>query len=256
MTTRTPANTPPDPHPRLSVVIPAYNEAMRIEATLVHLQRYLDKQDYSSEIIVVDDGSTDATFGIVRNMRTPSRIPVRIHQLPENRGKGAAVKAGMAGLARGAVRLFYDADASTPIEELEKVWPALEAGADVVIGSRALPDSRVELHQAPYREFLGRVFNRLLKLLRLTAFLDTQCGFKAFTAEAAEQVFPRQTLEGFSFDVELLFIAARAGLDIREVPVRWINSPASRVNPVTDSARMFRDVFLIHYRNWQGRYSQ
>lgn len=254
MTQRTSVNAPRDEPIHLSVVIPAYNEAMRIESTLVHVLRYLEQQEYAAEIIVVDDGSRDATFGIVRNMRTPYRTALRIHQLPENRGKGAAVRTGMRDLARGAIRLFYDADASTPIEELEKVWPCFNDGASIVIGSRSLPDSRVEVHQAPYREFMGRCFNHILRLLRLTSYIDTQCGFKAFTAEAADTVFSRQSLDRFSFDVEILFIAARHGLAIREIPVRWINSPASRVNPIKDSLRMFWDVILIHYRNWQGLY--
>ena len=254
MTQRKAVNAPQEEPPRLSLVIPAYNEAMRIESTLVHVLRYLENQPYASEVIVVDDGSRDATFGVVRNMRTPNRTPLRVHQLPENRGKGAAVKKGMLDLARGEYRVFYDADASTPIEELEKIWPLFEAGANIVIGSRSLPDSQVEVHQAPYREFMGRTFNHILKLLRLTEFADTQCGFKAFTAAAAGAVFPRQTLDRFSFDVEILYIAGRDGLAIRELPVRWINSPASRVNPFSDSPRMFWDLILIHYRNWQGRY--
>lgn len=240
--------------PRLSIVIPAYNEASRIESTLVHVLRYLESQDYLSEIIVVDDGSTDATFGVVRNMRTPNRTPIRIHQLKTNQGKGAAVRAGMAEIARGEYRVFYDADASTPVEEVGQLWAAFEAGADIVIGSRSLPESRVEVRQAPYRELMGRTYNRILKLMGLTRYVDTQCGFKAFTASAAEIVFPRQTITRFSFDVELLFVAEKHGLTIVEVPVRWINSRASRVNPIRDSARMFLDLFLIRYRDWQGRY--
>lgn len=254
MTPRTSVNAPNDTLPRLSLVIPAYNEAMRIESTLVHVLRYLEGQSYRSEVIVVDDGSTDATFGVVRNMRTPNRTPLRVHQMKENRGKGAAVKAGMLDVARGEYRLFYDADASTPIEEVEKIWRQFEAGAAVVIGSRSLPDSRVEVHQAPYREFMGRTFNRILHVMRLSTLVDTQCGFKAFTAEATNLVFPRQTVDGFSFDVELLYIAGKHGLAVREVPVRWINSPASRVNPVSDSFRMLYDLILINYRNWQQRY--
>ena len=254
MNPRTSVHTQSDTPPRLSIVIPAYNEATRIESTLVHVLRYLELQDYPSEIIIVDDGSTDATFGIVRNMRTPNRTPIRVHQLKTNQGKGAAVKAGMTTLARGAYRLFYDADASTPIEEVDQIWAAFESGADIVIGSRSLPESRVEVHQAPYREFMGRTFNRILKALRLSGFIDTQCGFKAFTTAATECVFSRQTVDRFSFDVELLFIAEKHGLAVREIPVRWINSRASRVNPVRDSARMFWDLLLIQYRNWQGRY--
>lgn len=245
---------PAGPVPCLSVVIPAFNEAMRIEGTLVHVLRYLEEQSYTSEVIVVDDGSTDATFGVIRNMRTPNRTPIRLHQFSENRGKGAAVKAGMLELARGEYRLFYDADASTPIEELEQVWAHLEAGADAVIGSRSLPESRVEVHQPPYREFMGRTFNRFLHWMRLSTFVDTQCGFKVFTAEATRTVFSRQTLDGFSFDVELLYIAGKHGVTVREIPVRWINSPTSRVKPVRDSLRMFWGLILIHCRNWRGQY--
>lgn len=254
MNPRTSVHTRSDTPPRLSIVIPAYNEASRIESTLVHVLRYLERQVYPSEIIVVDDGSRDATFGVVRNMRTPNRTPIRIHQLKTNQGKGAAVKEGMLNQARGEYRLFYDADASTPIEEVDRIWAAFESGADVVIGSRSLPESSVEVRQAPYREFMGRTYNRILKMMHLTRFIDTQCGFKAFTAAATECLFPRQTVERFSFDVELLYIAEKHGLNVREVPVRWINSRASRVNPVRDSSRMFLDLFLIHYRDWQGRY--
>ena len=254
MNPRTSVHAKSESPPRLSIVIPAYNEASRIESTLVHVLRYLERQDYLSEIIIVDDGSRDATFGVVRNLRTPNRTPIRVHQFKVNQGKGAAVKFGMAELALGEYRVFYDADASTPIEEVDRIWAEFEAGADIVIGSRSLPESNVEVRQAWYREFMGRTYNRILKALNLTDFVDTQCGFKAFTASATACVFPRQTVERFSFDVELLFIAAKHGLNIRELPVRWINSRASRVSPVRDSARMFWDLILIHYRNWQGRY--
>ena len=254
MNPRTSVHAKSECPPRLSIVIPAYNEASRIESTLVHVLRYLEQQDYHSEIIIVDDGSTDATYGVVRNMRTPNRTPIRIHQLKVNQGKGAAVKVGMAELAQGDYRLFYDADASTPIEEVDRIWAVFEAGADIVIGSRSLPESNVEVRQAWYREFMGRTYNQILKALKLSSFVDTQCGFKAFTAAATDSVFARQTVDRFSFDVELLFIAAKHGLNIRELPVRWINSRASRVSPVRDSARMFWDLILIHYRNWQGRY--
>jgi dolichyl-phosphate beta-glucosyltransferase len=254
MNPRTSVHAVSENPPHLSIVIPAYNEAARIESTLVHVLRYLERQEYFSEVIIVDDGSTDATFGVVRNMRTPNRAPIRVHQFKANRGKGAAVKFGMTEIAQGAYRLFYDADASTPIEEVDRIWAEFEAGADIVIGSRSLPESIVEVRQAWYREFMGRTYNRILKFMKLTHYIDTQCGFKAFTASATALVFPRQTVERFSFDVELLFIAAKHGLTIRELPVRWINSHASRVSPVRDSARMFWDLILIHYRNGQGRY--
>lgn len=254
MNPRTSVHAKTDVPPHLSIVIPAYNEASRIESTLVHVLRYLEQQDYLSEIIIVDDGSQDATYGVVRNMRTPNRTPIRLHQFKANRGKGAAVKFGMGELASGEYRLFYDADASTPIEEVDRIWAEFDAGADIVIGSRSLPESNVEVRQAWYREFMGRTYNRILKALSLTDFVDTQCGFKAFTAASANCVFTRQTVNRFSFDVELLYIAAKHGLNIRELPVRWINSRASRVSPVRDSARMFWDLILIHYRNGQGRY--
>ncbi len=251
MTTTAPKNTTP---PRLSLVIPAYNEAGRIERTLRHVLQYFDAQPYSAEVIVVDDGSTDATAGIIRAFHTPYRTPVHLHQLSENRGKGAAVKAGMLEVAQGEFRIFFDADGSTPIEEVEKLWPLLDSGVDVVLASRSLPDSQVEVHQAKYREAMGRVFNRILHILKLTSFIDTQCGFKAFSATATEQLFRRQTLDGFSFDVELLHIAEKLELRIEEIPVRWRNSRASRVNPVTDSMRMFWDLLVIRYRDWKHVY--
>ena len=240
--------------PRLSLIIPAYNEAGRIEKTLRHALRYLDDQDYDAELIVVDDGSTDATAGVIRAFRTAYTTPLRLHQLPKNKGKGAAVKAGMIQMAKGEIRVFFDADESTPIEELAKLWPVIDGGAEVVIGSRSLPDSQVEIRQAKYRESMGRIFNRMLRLLKLSDFIDTQCGFKAFTAAAAHQIFSRQTLDGFSFDVEILYIAQKRGLKIDEIPVVWRNNEASRVNPLTDSTRMFFDLLRIKVRDWKHVY--
>ena len=161
----------------------------------------------------------------------------------------------MLGEATGAHRFFYDADASTPIEELESCWPRFADGADIVIGSRALAASRIERRQAWYREHMGRVFNVFLRGMGLTRFRDTQCGFKGFTARAAEICFSRQTLDGFSFDAELLYIAALHGLRVDEVPIRWVNSPKSRVNPVTDSTRMFLDLLRVRANGAAGRYS-
>jgi len=240
--------------PKLSLIIPAYNEAGRIESTLRHALQYFDEQDYAAEIVVVDDGSTDATTGVIRAFHTAYTTPVKLHSLPENRGKGAAVKVGMLDVARGDYRLFFDADASTPIEEVGKLWSLLESGADIVIGSRSLPESEIELHQAKYRESMGRVFNHILRILKLTPFIDTQCGFKVFSAAAAKDIFSRQTLDGFSFDVEVLHIAQKHGYQIAEVPVRWRNNEASKVNPITDSFRMFCDLLRIKYREWNHAY--
>ena len=234
----------------LSLVIPAYNEAKRIGPTLELARAYLARQDYDWEIIVVDDGSRDGTAEVAR-----ACAGVRVVRLERNRGKGAAVRRGMLEEAGGAFRFFYDADASTPIEELESCWPRFADGADVVIGSRALAASRIERRQAWYREHMGRVFNVFLRGMGLTRFLDTQCGFKGFTARAAETCFSRQTLDGFSFDAELLYIAALHGLRVDEVPIRWVNSPKSRVNPVTDSTRMFLDLLRVRANGAAGRYS-
>ncbi len=233
----------------LSLVIPAYNEAERIGSSLELALGYFGRQDYDAEIIVVDDGSRDDTAAVVRSF-----AGVKLAQLDRNRGKGAATKRGMLEEATGRYRFYYDADASTPIEEVESCWPRFAAGADIVIGSRALAGSRIEIRQAWYREHMGRVYNMILRALGLTPFLDTQCGFKGFTAQAAELCFPRQTLSSFSFDAELLHIAAMHGLRIDEIPVRWLNSPKSRVNPVTDSTRMFLDLLHVRANAAAGRY--
>lgn len=235
----------------LSLIIPAYNEAEHIGGTLRTVGAYLERQPYESEIVVVDDGSRDGTAEIAASAWSAARV---ISYRP-NRGKGHAVRTGMQA-GQGAYRVFYDADASTPIEELEKLWPRFADGADIVIGSRSLPQSQVEVHQTWVRERMGRVFNLLLKLFGLTAFLDTQCGFKGFTARACEIVFPRQSIERFGFDAELLYIAQRHGLRIDEVPVRWVNCADTRVNALTDSWRMFVDVLCIRIKALLGEYDR
>lgn len=235
----------------LSLIIPAYNEANRIRETLAVVQDYLERQDYESEVIVVDDGSTDGTPDVVREA-AGSRT--RVVSLPQNMGKGAAVREGMLPHATGAYRVFFDADGSTPIGELEKLWPCFDSGADIVIGSRALAASQVQVHQTWYREMMGRMNNAILRALGLTPYLDTQCGFKGFTARACEVVFTRQTIERFSFDVELLRIAARHDLRIDEVPVVWRNSPHTSLNPLTDSTRMLWDLLVIRAKDWRGDY--
>lgn len=234
---------------RFSLVIPAFNEASRIGDTLEHVFDYLGRQPYDSEVIVVDDGSNDATASIVRE----SFPAAKLVSYKPNRGKGHAVKTGMLA-ADGAYRVFYDADASTPIEEVEKLWPEFDKGAHVVIGSRDLPGSDVQVHQAWYRENMGRVFNRMVRIVAVGGMPDTQCGFKGFTASSCQVIFPRQTIERFSFDVELLYIARKHGLSIAQVPIRWINCPHTRVNPVRDSARMIADLLAIRWRDWQGKY--
>ena len=232
-----------------SIVIPAYNEAKRLPRTLERVQAYLSQQTYDAEIVVVDDGSRDGTADLVR--RDWPRV--RLASYKPNRGKGFAVKMGMT-TASGEYRIFYDADGATPIEELERVWPRFQDGADIVIGSRSVPDARVLVHQAWYRELIGRGFNRLLRILRLTPFIDTQCGFKAFTARAARIVFAKQLLHRFTFDAEVLLIATRHGLRIVEVPVEWTNSKSSRVNLLTTAPRTLRDIVQIRRNLARGLY--
>lgn len=234
---------------QLSLVIPAYNESHRIEETLRHVEAYLREQSYDSEVLVVDDGSTDGTGELVR-----AGFPkVKVLRHEPNRGKGYSVKSGMTA-AQGAYRVFYDADASTPAEELAKLWPLFEAGADIVIGSRALPDSNIEIRQSWHRENMGRVFNTVLRTMSLTPFKDTQCGFKAFSAAACEAVFPRQSLNGFSFDAELLFIALRHGLRVEEIPITWRNCPHTSLRLGHHSAQMFWELLAVRWRAWQGAY--
>ena len=233
----------------LSVVIPAYNEAPRIEKTLAAVRDYLARQTYEAEIVVVDDGSTDGTAAVVE-AAFPS---VRLIAYEPNHGKGHAVCTGMLA-ALGAYRLYYDADGSTPIGELEKVWSRFAAGADVVIGSRALPESQILVAQTWWRRAMGRGFNFLVRFLLFQDIADTQCGFKAFTAEAAKTVFSRQTVEGFAFDAELLYIARKRGLGIEQVPIRWANSPKSAVGLTTAPIQMIQELFRIRANNRQGRY--
>lgn len=234
-----------------SLIIPAYNEASRIGHTLATCTEYLGRQSYSSEIIVVDDGSSDDTAAVVQR-EFPA---VKVIRYDENRGKGNAVKVGMLA-AEGQFRLFYDADGSTPISEVEKAWPLLENGIDIVIGSRALPDSDIALRQPWYRQNMGRIYNLLLRLLGLTRFPDTQCGFKVMSAASAESVMPLITREGFGMDCEMLAIADRQGYRIDQVPVRWLNSEDSRVRVVRDSLNMFREVLVVRWNLMTGKYKR
>ncbi|MCB2155245.1 glycosyltransferase family 2 protein [bacterium] len=232
--------------PFLSVIIPAYNEEKRLPATLEQVQDYLAGQDYEWEVLVVDDGSKDRTIEVAEEVFRDPRC--RVVRNPRNMGKGATIRNGMM-QARGELRLFTDADNSTPIEETGKLVERMMAeSADVAVGSRAIEGANVEVHQPFYREWMGRTFNLIVQLFALRGIKDTQCGFKIFTKDAAEYVFPRQQMDGFSFDVEVLFLAQRKGFKIVEVPVRWINSPASRVSPLSDSAKMFVDVMKLRFR--------
>jgi dolichyl-phosphate beta-glucosyltransferase len=214
---------------RLSVIIPAYNEELRLPQTLSHALGYLKSQPYESEVLVVNDGSTDQTERAVRE-GTCSRIPVRVlaHADGANHGKGAAVRLGML-KALGAYRLFMDADNSTALDHVDSFWPFFSQGFSVVIGSRALKGSVIGLHQARYKELAGRLGNWIIRTFAVPGIRDTQAGFKMVTAHAAELIFPRLTIERWGFDVEMLAIAQSHGCRIHEVPITWINASGSKV---------------------------
>ena len=235
----------------LSVIVPAYNEEARLPITLARTSEYLALHHPGSEILVVDDGSTDDTAGIVRDVAARD-ARVRLISLERNRGKGAAVRTGMLA-ARGDHALFMDADMSTPIEEIEKLYFYARRGNDVVIGSRGLADSDIRTRQPLFRESMGRVFNLLVRALLFGGFRDTQCGFKLFTRRAARDIFGRQTLDGFAFDVEVLLLARDAGLGVKEVPIVWYHSPHSKVSPFGDARRMFLDLLRLRMRRAADR---
>lgn len=226
--------------PYLSLIIPAYNEEERIGTTIEKVLAYLQAQSYTWEVIVVDDGSRDRTAEIVASY-APT---VTLYRLTENMGKGAAVRTGMLA-AHGQYRVFTDADLSTPIAELQKMLTALQRGADVVIGSRRVDRSLVKKHQPWYREWIGVAGNLLVQTVLLRGYQDTQCGFKGCTARAAAEIFSRARIDGFAFDIEMLYIATQLGFSIEQIGVEWYNDERSRVRAIRDTLRTLRDVFAI-----------
>lgn len=235
--------------PFLSVVIPAYNEASRLPRTLRQVSAYLTASGKNHEILVVDDGSSDGTMEAAQREGIASAAVVRSEA---NRGKGHAVRRGML-LARGERRLMTDADLSTPIEELPRLLGRIDEGFDVVIGSRAVAGAKIEVRQPWYRENAGRVFNLFVRALLLPGLHDTQCGFKVWRAEAAKEAFGVALLDGFSFDVEALYVAHRRGRRIAEVPVTWRNDAATRVGTLRGMAA-FADLLRIRANARAGRY--
>jgi dolichyl-phosphate beta-glucosyltransferase len=238
-----------DPSCRLSVVIPVFNEERRLGKTLKRVGEYLGDQSYSSEVLIVDDGSRDRTIEVAGSAGLGASLRVIHHQV--NQGKGAAVRTGMA-QTRGQFALFSDADLSTPIEEIEAFWPKFNSGFDIVIGSRGLPESQIQVHQNIIRETMGRTFNLMVRWLVLPGIHDTQCGFKMFNRRAVEAIFPRCRLDGWAFDVELLALAQRLGLRIAEAPIRWINSPDTRVRALSASTQMLLDLLRLRRRLRKG----
>lgn len=235
--------------PFLSVVIPAYNEAARIGGSLEKIRSYLKSKPFAVEVILVDDGSTDSTLEAV------GRFPeVRVLRNDRNRGKGYTVRHGVLE-ARGRFILFTDADLSSPIEEADKLLAALEASqADAAVGSRALQRELIGIRQPWFREFGGRFFNLLVRLLTGLKLHDTQCGFKLFRRDTTRRAFELQRVEGFGFDPELLFLIERQGGKLVEVPVRWNDNPATKVRFLRDSTRMFLDLVRLRGRALRGEY--
>jgi dolichyl-phosphate beta-glucosyltransferase len=236
----------------LSVIIPAYNEEQRIGHTLRMTQAYMQWQPYAAEILVVDDGSEDQTASLVRTFQA-SHPNIHLLHNGRNRGKGFSVRQGFL-QAQGDYLLFTDADLSTPIEEIDKLFAALCEPCHIAIGSRALPGSRIDIHQPRHREYLGRLFNRLVQRLVVPGIYDTQCGFKCFRREAALAICERMTSERFGFDVEMLYLAIKLGYRVREVPVIWRHSPQTRVRLWRDAASMLGDVLRIRWYDRRGRY--
>ena len=234
--------------PPFSLVIPCFNEAARIGATLRVTLDYLTVNAPESELIVVNDGSTDATAAIAREMLLQAKVAVRLLENFPNRGKGAAVRSGLLA-AREPIGLFFDADLSTPITETPKlIEPIVSGEVDIALGSRALDRSLIGVHQPWRREQGGRVFNLLVRVATGLPFWDTQCGFKAFRLDVCRPILEAARVDGFAFDVELLLLAHRAGLRIREIPVRWNHAEGSKVSFFRDSLRMLREVITMRAR--------
>jgi glycosyltransferase involved in cell wall biosynthesis len=241
------------PPPELSIIIPAYNEEGRLLRTLACVHEYLMARGVRAEVIVVDDGSTDATAKKAKELR--KQYPeLRLVSNERNRGKGFSVRRGMLE-AIGEIALFTDADLSAPIEEADALLKELrENDYDVAIGSRALNRKLIEVHQSSLREMAGMAFNRVVRLFAGLPFSDTQCGFKAFRRERTRIVFEQQRTCGFGFDPEILYLAHRHGLRVAEVPVRWAHDPATKLNVFVDGIRMFLDLPAIRWNALVGRY--
>ncbi len=229
----------------ISIVIPAYNEAERIGSTVEKVYNYFSRKKQSFDIIIIDDGSRDDTANIVLDRAKRIGHITLLHN-SINQGKGFSVRKGMIHAAHDLI-LLTDADLSTPIEEFEKLIPWIQRGYDIVMGSRGLEESEIVLRQPWYRQTMGKVFNLLVRTLIVNDFRDTQCGFKLFGHRAAERIFGLSKINGFAFDVEVLFIARKMGYKTKEVPIRWVDSPRSRVNPLKDPVKMLLDLLRIRF---------
>jgi len=243
--------------PALSVIIPAYNEEQRLSSSLNSVYKYVMERMLPTEILVVDDASTDRTVEIVEQSRPSdsSMVTVQILRNTKNLGKGASVRHGML-QCKGKLALMADADMSTPIEEIEKLEKVMsETNCDIAIGSRAVQGSRVEVHQSRTREKSGAIFNVVVRGISSLPFQDTQCGFKLFSMRKCRAIFAAQLLSGYSFDVEILYIAAGRGLEIQEVPVIWRHSAGSKVRFLRDGSKMLTDLLKVRWHSYRGRYN-
>ena len=239
---------------KYSIVIPAFNESARIPATLEAVVSCIRRHGWSAEVIVVNDGSRDNTAEVVQAFAATAP-EVRLIQNPGNHGKGYSVRNGVL-QALGEVILFTDSDLSAPIEEAERLFAAIEQGADIAIGSRWLESGRQTHRQPLYRQLFGRCFNAVTRLVMGLRFADTQCGFKAFTREAAQAIFPLQTIDGWGFDPEILFIAVKRGLVVKEVAVSWAHDERTRMSYLKDGAKMLEEMAAIRWNALVGRYSR
>jgi glycosyltransferase involved in cell wall biosynthesis len=238
--------------PKHSIVIPAYNEGARLGVTLDRVLSHVAADDWDAEVIVVNDGSNDNTADLVR-ARAARNARLRLIENPGNRGKGYSVRNGMLS-ASGEILLFSDADLSAPIEQAVKLFDAIASGFDVAVGSRWLDPAMQAQRQSLLRQLYGRSFNLVLRILLGLNYKDTQCGFKAFSRHAAHKLFSLQTIEGWGFDAELLYLAHRLGLRVKEIPVVWSDRAGTRINPVRDGIRMLGEVLAIRRNALQGRY--
>jgi dolichyl-phosphate beta-glucosyltransferase len=238
--------------PYLSIIIPAYNEAERLPKTLIDIDKRLARVDYSYEILVVNDGSSDNTAAMVKNMAKMVKN-LKLIDIKDNGGKGATVRQGML-LSSGKIRLFTDADNSTSIDQFEKMMPLFKEGHQVVIGSRAIKGAKLQPAEVWYRQIFGKGLNILVQILLLPGIWDTQCGFKAFTDEAAENIFKISLVGGWAFDVEALVLAKQMGYTIGEIPVHWVNDDRSHVK-FSAGLQFLQETLTIRWRLWRHEYS-
>ena len=239
-------------YPRYSIVIPAYNESARIPATLRSVVECIRRHSWDAEVVVVNDGSRDNTAEIVKQFACTAP-EIRLLENPSNRGKGYSVRHGILH-ALGDIVMFTDADLSSPMDEAEDLFAAIAKGSDIAIGSRWLATSRQTHRQPLYRQFFGRCFNLLTRMVMNLPFADTQCGFKAFTRSAAQTVFQLQTIERWGFDPEILFIALKRGYHITEIPVSWAHDARTRISYLRDGMQMLKELAIVRWNALLGRY--